>query len=641
MIRSSTTNWRLRSAPAAICRLLPLVSLVAILLCPTSARAINLIDIAQSAALDQPQINLMLSDSNGPRFGHRVDFGDIFGEPFPTPNIVAYLDTGASGILIGGDTAADFGLIRSTVPGNPSQEVVFHDIGVSGTESFGVSQSLYASLAPFNPNTNIDSPGSYAPVQVPAPVSPNLRMQLGQPSPSNTDLGEVFQLIQELLTSQEFNVVGMPAMQGKVVVMDPAGVNSTATILGGDPEALDDIINGDINELQTFFNNLELRTSLHNPGDGAIPTTSHHVKLSYGSFDNFSETVPNNAPGPTLAHNPFVGPNPLQANPQPGDPPKIKIGLDGRSAEGSFLLDTGAAASMISKDMANQLHVRYKAGTENQANAELELYDNNGNIIPNGLRQFRLTVGGVGGDTTLAGFFLDSMLVRTMEGNPLLDSDPNHLNYLGAPVLVHDISLQDNLGHALTLDGIFGMNFMVASLNLIGASLLDITAEDYTPGAFDWITFDEPNGILGLDVNPALRIIAGDFNHNGHYDAGDIDLLYQHFGNAAYDLDGSGNANQADVDMLLAFAHSRYGDANLDGGIGPDDFTAWRLGGIGWAHGDFNGDGGIGPDDFTLWRLGPTAIASGGGMFVPEPSSFVLLAIGGMVLTVRIRRRTI
>jgi hypothetical protein len=114
--------------------------------------------------------------------------------------------------------------------------------------------------------------------------------------------------------------------------------------------------------------------------------------------------------------------------------------------------------------------------------------------------QFTLTIGGVGGQFTAAGFYLDTVLLRTMEGNPADDSDPNHIQFNRAAVIVADITVKDPIaGETITLDGIFGMNFLTASVDLLqGDGFPEIT--DIGMGHFNWVTFDEPNGILGLDV---------------------------------------------------------------------------------------------------------------------------------------------
>ena len=124
--------------------------------------------------------------------------------------------------------------------------------------------------------------------------------------------------------------------------------------------------------------------------------------------------------------------------------------------------------------------------------------------------QFFLPLQGIGGTVTVAGFFLDSLLLQTLEGSAD-PNDPNNIKYLGAPVYVTDIELTDaETNQPLILDGIFGMNFLVASA-LLTAELDIITA---SAGAFNWLTFDEPNGVLGLDLGivvpePGSIVLAG------------------------------------------------------------------------------------------------------------------------------------
>jgi hypothetical protein len=188
----------------------------------------------------------------------------------------------------------------------------------------------------------------------------------------------------------------------------------------------------------------------------------------------------------------------LDPSPPPDDTPGITLKLGTEQTTGSFLLDTGAAASVISKHLAGDLNVRYSL--DPALPPTLELFDPAtpsapGTVLPN---QFRLTLSGIGGDLTAAGFFLDSMLVRTMQGNALDDDDPAHLRYLGAPVLVADISLKDPVtGDELTLDGLFAMNFLVASIFF---SEDPLTLGDFNPSPFNWVVFDANAGVLGLDV---------------------------------------------------------------------------------------------------------------------------------------------
>jgi hypothetical protein len=341
-----------------------------------------------------------------------------------------------------------------------------------------------------------------------------------------------------------------------VVVFDPKPVN---TLL--------DTMRTYIYDKGTPYN-YDLRDS-----DPGIPRTTRTIKLSYGSFDKFTQTgtldANNNlvqlppdqlaANMPTLEHNPFIGPNPV--NPAGDSTPPVKISFNNRSAQGSFLLDTGAAASMISTGMANQLAVRYRPGTQDTDNPILETY-NPSNPSAAGTQiqdQFQLDIGGVGGTTRVAGFYLNSLLVRTMEGNAANDNDPKHFRFLDAPVLVNDISLKDpNSSTALTLDGIFGVNFLVASALI---EYVDLGGGVVTPfptllahGAFDWAVFDESAGQLKL--RPRLN---GDANRDGVVNFEDLLALAKNYNQQpstddpynSGDFNGDGVVNFDDL-LILA-----------------------------------------------------------------------------------------
>jgi hypothetical protein len=88
------------------------------------------------------------------------------------------------------------------------------------------------------------------------------------------------------------------------------------------------------------------------------------------------------------------------------------------------------------------------------------------------------------------------------------------------------------------------------------------------------------------------------------------------------------------------------GDCNLDGTVGFDDLTTvvahYQQNYSGWANGDFNGDGSVDFEDLTaevaryMQSGGSEAAASqmllGTGVAVPEPSSFVLMSVLGVLL---------
>ncbi len=273
------------------------------------------------------------------------------------------------------------------------------------------------------------------------------------------------------LVLSNLDVVGMPALKGKVMVMDPKPVNK-----------FDDTMRTYVYEPKTGFD----RGNAHN--DPGIPKTNRHVKLTYVSFGRFTHTEPRGAEGPTLVANPFIGPDPTNpAALAAGAPGAIVAMHNGKQSSASWLLDTGAAASIISTRQAAAVGVTYKPGTLGTDNPVLV-------GVPKE-KQFTLTVGGIGGSKKSAGFFLDSITIPTLEKNPLV--------YRGAPVLVLDITATDpTTKQRVTIDGVFGMNFLVASAKVSEGLLPDIG--NLTEGAFDWIVFDEPAGILGLHLRKDL-----------------------------------------------------------------------------------------------------------------------------------------
>lgn len=439
-------------------------------LLPAMAPAVAISGV-QPAALDQPQIYALLKHPDGSLFTDSSGLGFA---------IQGFLDTGASGVLLSDTfdngaltlpgTADTFGVQR--LPASGGGLVSFDDVGVGGSTSFNVSESLSVHLAPFHPSTNL---GPLTQIGDPPPVDYNqssavLHSQIGPLNP--------------ILELANVDVFGMPVMAGKVVVMDPKPVN--AFVSGGVPDTM--------------------RTYLYDPGtpfhptqadsNPGIPASSHHVQLSYASFDRFTRVTPSGTTGPTLAHNPFIGPNPLTAidSSLPTDPtPAVDLGFNGLQQSGSFLLDTGAAASMISTALAALLHVRYVPGTQGTGAPQLESFDplNPGAAGTLLGQQFTLSLGGIGGTTKAAGFYLDSLSLPTLEGDPL--------NFAGAPVLINDITLLDPVtSDQLTLDGLIGMNLLVASAFLNEG--LFPTFGALNASAFNWLVFDEPNGTLGLDL---------------------------------------------------------------------------------------------------------------------------------------------
>lgn len=427
------------------------------------------------AALDQPRINAYVK-LPGAAEPLSADLGGL------TFNITAFFDTGASGVMLSDQTAGLLEVPRQTSGG---KKVVYSDVGVAGSENFYVSVPLEIGLAKFTDDADVDNLDTYTTTynQTFGPM----RVQIANPPASGNPLLE------------GLDVFGMPTMAGKVVVMDPKPVDAIA-------------------ETGDFFLGDTMRTYVYNPGtpfnpatagnEPGIPQTNRHVALSYASFERFTQirleddsvTPPalsdplsetEAAPlRPLMRSNPFIGPNPVLAL-DPGAPvdntPGITVTYTNagtqQSVTGSWLLDTGAAASILSTDQAGALGV-----TVDESGDTPVLRNSLGQIIPD---QFTLTIAGIGGERTIAGFYLDTLVLPTVEGDPIVFHD--------APVAVGDITVQDPVtGQTLTLDGIFGMNFLVSSAELTGDILNPVGA--LSPGNFNWIVFDEPNGLLGLDL---------------------------------------------------------------------------------------------------------------------------------------------
>jgi hypothetical protein len=385
------------------------------------------IDGVQPAALDQPRINLVIRRQPGgqPLMGKTAD-GDAF-------NVEAFLDTGASSSTLSINTAQLLGIKREKAG---QQEARFQDVGVGGGSEFAVSEPIFFSLAPMAPNVDIDQKDAIA-------MTYNLTA-----GPYRAEIGPLGSA--DFLTALalgDMDIVGMPVIAGKIVVLDPKDVN-----------AMTDKIRTTVYDAKT--------AAAANP---PIPKTSQHVKLNFVSFAQYTKISPGGAQPPAIGANPMIG---------------VNVTHRGKTYTGVWLLDTGAAASMISRKQAAALGVSYAPGTDGTGHPRLD-------GVPAD-RQFIMSVGGIGGTKKSAGFFLDRLSLPTIEKNPI--------SFVHAPVLVADITLTDSSGRTSTLDGVFGMNFLVASAMVDESSLIpDI--DHLTSGAFRWIVLNQPAGWLGVQRN--------------------------------------------------------------------------------------------------------------------------------------------
>jgi hypothetical protein len=394
----------------------------------TLVRADDIVGV-QPAALDQPRVylNIRRTQAAAP-LAAKAD-----GQSSPV--IEAFLDTGASAVVLSNQTYTALGIEKETLKHSSSAnsktsgEVEYEDVGVGGSEKSAVSEPLFISSAPYSSTTDGTNENDYA--KSIGPLRAELRPNGG---------------VIEALTGG-LDVAGMPMMDGKVVMIDPKPLN-------------------------TFTD--KLRTTILLPNDPRIPKAACHVPLTYVSFDRFTRCTPGGAP-PTTSANPLIGPNPFKPN-DSATPVFARFG--GKTVKMTMLLDTGAVCSMISVKQAMALGVKYSSDEKKL----IGLPDK---------EQFTLTVGGIGGNKTAVGFYLDRLALPASSGeNPII--------YGKAPVLVNDISVMDpKTGQTFTLDGVFGMNFLVASANLSGGLLPDLG--QLTEGPFKMIVIDHSRGFLGLD----------------------------------------------------------------------------------------------------------------------------------------------
>ncbi len=560
------------------------------------------IDNVMQFSIDQPRIYTLLQRPGEP--GPLVDGSGYF-------TFDAYLDTGSSGVIMSHEVGVFLNVNRQQIDG---QNVVFANSGATGNASFEVSERLNIGMAPFTPTTPLDGLDTFE--EDYTHWMRNVRIQL-----------------EDTFASNPVNVIGMPGLVDKVTVIDPKPADDFTHTM-----------NSYIYDPGTPFNPA---TQSSDPG---IPETTHHVRLSYADFTQFTNLSPPQAEAPVLARNPFIGPNPLlQLDPDApaDDTPPVQFSLGDRTTEGSLLFDTGAAVSFMSRDLASDLNVRYRPGTFGSATPILESFDPNNPAQPGTLiaDQFRLDVGGVVGNVTFSGFYLDTLTVKTDEGDAMNPNDSNHINYMGAPILVNDIQLRDpESGAIVTLDGVFGMNYLAASGD-IGEENGFPTLVNEAPGNFDWVVYDDVNGRLGLVPNESSTSPRCDFDNDGKCDIADLDLLmYTGLGtnNSTFDLDGSGLVDLADRDEFLIDIGSLPGDATLDGVDNATDLNRigsnWQGSVSSWGDGDFNGDGLADAKDLNelgIWwtKTGADFAASqpAASAAVPEPSGISIVLVAGLL----------
>jgi hypothetical protein len=430
-----------------------------------------------------PEVNVVLRPTAG-----AAPYSGVDSFEFPLTSLRMIYDTGASGVILFEGPALALSIPVAQFMGT---DVVFADVGVGGSTTFGVSDPIHMSTGHFVQ----DPPDPYTSDADYPRQDAGLRLQLGPPGSAALFLADFSQL----------GIVGVPAMADRVSLINPK------------------LAEVSIEEL-TPANTIH--TYVYDPGTPAesgpgILTPDVRVELTLKPFDRFTQTTPAGASGPTLGENPFIGPDPLAALegvfPLPTTPPGIRVSLGASQVTGTFLLDTGSQISSISSSLALTLGVRYWApgdpGYDPGSPATL-VFAASGALVPD---QFTVAISGIGGTTTIAGFYADSLLVRTLEGDPLDDGDPAHLNFVGAPVFVHDIELLDPVTlDSFTFDGVLGTNYLFGSGDLSALSGFPVP---FREGPFEWLVLDlaAPTPSLGVlfaappapvPMTPAFRLVA-------------------------------------------------------------------------------------------------------------------------------------
>lgn len=252
-----------------------------------------------------------------------------------------------------------------------------------------------------------------------------------------------------------YKVLGPGRVQVK---KEPAGLLGQPLDIMGVPVMAGRIVvlnSGATNDLGHFA------AEIKEPGDPSIPKVDLTVALRFENFLN-----PNNPknipPLPSLSHNPVID--------------NIVIGNRGKRSKGNWLFDTGATVSFISTDQAKRIG----------------LMDKNGRPLLT--QAFSVPVGGVGAIVQIPGFEIDELTVPTLSGRNLVYDKPR----LG----VHDIKYFDeDKGKFITLDGVFGSNFLCATVKMEDLFSLDIGKT-----AFEKIVLDMRQGLLGFDINDGYRL---------------------------------------------------------------------------------------------------------------------------------------
>lgn len=200
------------------------------------------------------------------------------------------------------------------------------------------------------------------------------------------------------------------------------------------------------------------------------------------------------------------------------------------------------------------------------------------------------------------------------------------------------------------LAGRLDVDLINGFLPINGQTFDVISASGGVTGTFDEVNLPAMAPILRMDVKylptqVQLAVLpSGDFNGDLAFNCSDVDALVMQVvaggASAAFDMNGDGSVNSADVSVWLAEAGAANlpsgnpylpGDANLDGVVDGSDFVIWNSHKFttvaAWCSGDFTADGVVDGQDFVVWNNHKFTSSAVSAM-VPEPSSTAWAVLG-------------
>jgi len=213
------------------------------------------------------------------------------------------------------------------------------------------------------------------------------------------------------------------------------------------------------------------------------------------------------------------------------------------------------------------------------------------------------------------------------------------LAYRDGELLASNISL-DVAGTVHRVNPVTGDVLGVLHLDGEGSTMGGLGGDAVAPPAPIWHEIALATGqlVTGADYAYHTSNIPGDMDGDGDVDADDIDLLFADFGDAGHagplsDLDGDGDADSGDMDILIhdlvettIGVGTEYGDTNLDGMVDTTDATRlathFSHSDVGWAGGDLNGSGLVNITDLVI-------LATYFGFPLPPPSGGDSLSASG------------